>query len=122
MYTNELWCRDAVVVSIHCSPHVELMTVKCRPFGSLHTKPRCGFAGKVATVINACVTAATFTTRRQLSLVCRCLHLHLCHHSLSHIQLWQVMILHLPVPAFMYVCVTAVYTARHDVEVLVVFL
>lgn len=32
IYTNNSWCRDAAAVSTHCSPHVELLTVKCRLF------------------------------------------------------------------------------------------
>lgn len=32
VYVNNLWCQDSVTVSVHCSPHIELLTVKCRPF------------------------------------------------------------------------------------------
>ncbi len=32
VYINNVWCRDAVVVCKHCSPLVELMIIKCRPF------------------------------------------------------------------------------------------
>ncbi len=32
VYINDAWCRDAVVVCIHCSPLVEFMIIKCRPF------------------------------------------------------------------------------------------
>ena len=32
VYINKSWCQDIAVVSTHCSPHAELMTVKCRPF------------------------------------------------------------------------------------------
>ncbi len=31
-YINNSWCRDAVVVCKHCSPLVEFMIIKCRPF------------------------------------------------------------------------------------------
>ncbi len=30
--TNDAWCRDAVVVCKNCSPLVEFMIIKCRPF------------------------------------------------------------------------------------------
>ncbi len=32
VYINDAWCRDAVVVCKHCSPLVEFMIIKCRPF------------------------------------------------------------------------------------------
>ncbi len=32
VYINNVWCRDAVVVCKHCSPLVEFMIIKCRPF------------------------------------------------------------------------------------------
>ncbi len=32
VYINDGWCRDAVVVCKHCSPLVEFMIIKCRPF------------------------------------------------------------------------------------------
>ncbi len=32
IYINDAWCRDAVVVCKHCSPLVEFMIIKCRPF------------------------------------------------------------------------------------------
>lgn len=32
VYTNNSWCKDAAVVSSHCSVDTEFMTVKCRPF------------------------------------------------------------------------------------------
>ncbi len=32
VYINDEWCRDAVVVYKHCSPLVEFMIIKCRPF------------------------------------------------------------------------------------------
>ncbi len=34
VYINDAWCRDAVVVCKHCSPLVEFMIIKCRPFYS----------------------------------------------------------------------------------------
>ena len=32
VYINDAWCRDAVVICKHCSPLVEFMIIKCRPF------------------------------------------------------------------------------------------
>ncbi len=32
VYINDAWCRDAVVVCKYCSPLVEFMIIKCRPF------------------------------------------------------------------------------------------
>ena len=32
VYISDAWCRDTVVVSQHCSPLVEFMVLKCRPF------------------------------------------------------------------------------------------
>ncbi len=32
VYINDAWCCDAVVVCKHCSPLVEFMIIKCRPF------------------------------------------------------------------------------------------
>ncbi len=32
VYINDAWCRDSVVVCKHCSPLVEFMIIKCRPF------------------------------------------------------------------------------------------
>ncbi len=32
VYINDAWCRDIVVVCKHCSPLVEFMIIKCRPF------------------------------------------------------------------------------------------
>ncbi len=32
LYINKEWCNNAAVVSKHCSPLVEFMFVKCRPF------------------------------------------------------------------------------------------
>ncbi len=32
VYINDAWCRNAVVVCKHCSPLVEFMIIKCRPF------------------------------------------------------------------------------------------
>ncbi|KAK2897113.1 hypothetical protein Q8A73_013493 [Channa argus] len=32
VYTSYAWCRDAVVICKHCSPLVEFMIIKCRPF------------------------------------------------------------------------------------------
>ncbi len=32
VYINDAWCRDAVVVCKHCSPLVEFMIIKWRPF------------------------------------------------------------------------------------------
>lgn len=32
VYIRNEWCRDAVVVCKHCSPLVEFMIMKCRPF------------------------------------------------------------------------------------------
>ncbi len=32
VYINKEWCNNAAVVSKHCSPLVEFMFVKCRPF------------------------------------------------------------------------------------------
>ncbi len=32
VYINDAWCHDAVVVCKHCSPLVEFMIIKCRPF------------------------------------------------------------------------------------------
>ncbi len=32
VYINDAWCRDAVVVCKHCSPLVEFIIIKCRPF------------------------------------------------------------------------------------------
>ncbi len=32
IYINDAWCRNAVVVCKHCSPLVEFMIIKCRPF------------------------------------------------------------------------------------------
>lgn len=32
VYINDLWCRDANTISKHCSPDVDFMVVKCRPF------------------------------------------------------------------------------------------
>ncbi len=32
VYINNVWCCDAVVVCKHCSPLVEFMIIKCRPF------------------------------------------------------------------------------------------
>lgn len=43
------------------------------------------------------VSAATFTNGRQLSPAGQCLHLRLCHSSISHIQQLDKIILNLPV-------------------------
>ncbi len=32
VYISDAWCHDAVVVCKHCSPLVEFMIIKCRPF------------------------------------------------------------------------------------------
>lgn len=32
VYISDAWCRDAVVVSKHCSAPVEFIFIKCRPF------------------------------------------------------------------------------------------
>ncbi|KAI2645993.1 Lariat debranching enzyme [Labeo rohita] len=32
VYINDAWCRDAVAVCKHCSPVLEFMVIKCRPF------------------------------------------------------------------------------------------
>nr|XP_049594868.1 uncharacterized protein LOC125979983 [Syngnathus scovelli] len=32
VYIREEWCRDSVVVCKHCSPLVEFVIIKCRPF------------------------------------------------------------------------------------------
>ncbi len=32
VYINKEWCKNAAVLSKHCSPLVEIMFVKCRPF------------------------------------------------------------------------------------------
>ncbi|XP_060763541.1 uncharacterized protein fbrsl1 isoform X7 [Neoarius graeffei] len=32
VYIKDAWCQDAVVVCRHCSPLVEFMIIKCRPF------------------------------------------------------------------------------------------
>ncbi|XP_049574584.1 uncharacterized protein [Syngnathus scovelli] len=32
VYIREEWCRDSVVVCKHCSPFVEFVIIKCRPF------------------------------------------------------------------------------------------
>lgn len=32
IYTNNNWCNNATVASSHCSPDIEVLTVKCRPF------------------------------------------------------------------------------------------
>ena len=32
IYIRDEWCRNARAVSNHCSPDLELLTVKCRPF------------------------------------------------------------------------------------------
>ena len=32
VYINDAWCWDAVEVCKHCSPLMELMVLKCRPF------------------------------------------------------------------------------------------
>lgn len=32
VYIRDAWCQDAVLVCRHCSPLVEFMIIKCRPF------------------------------------------------------------------------------------------
>lgn len=31
IYNNNSWCNNAKVVSSHCSPDIEFLTIKCRP-------------------------------------------------------------------------------------------
>ncbi len=39
VYINDAWCCDAVVVCKHCSPLVEFMIIKCRPFYRENIQP-----------------------------------------------------------------------------------
>lgn len=32
VYTNDNWCTNAVITDTYCSPDLEYLTVKCRPF------------------------------------------------------------------------------------------
>lgn len=32
IYNNNRWCNNAKVISSHCSPDIEFLTIKCRPF------------------------------------------------------------------------------------------
>lgn len=32
VYTNNNWCTNTAIIDRHCSPDLELLAVKCRPF------------------------------------------------------------------------------------------
>ena len=32
IYVNKAWCMDTVIIESHCSPNLEYIMVKCRPF------------------------------------------------------------------------------------------